>query len=173
MQYAFMKESRLSKLLPILMVISGCVSSPGTVTDTVLGPVGPAQRTVSVPSSTGTLVVFSELETRTRVGSDDLNHSNYDIYASDGRKLRHVVNYVTPVLEEPASVSLAPGSYIVKTRAPKYGRVAVSVIIEVDKTTAIYLDGTDLPSKQNASPSQLVSLPNGKVIGWSATPQVH
>ena len=145
------------------LVISGCAFSP----DLVLGPVGPAKPVLMPAAPSGTLVVFSELESSI-LNSDYANHGNYRIYTTDGKEIRHVVNYVSPVLEDPVEVQLPPGACLIKARAANYGPVYVRVIIEKDNVTTVHLDGSDVPERKYASKSQLVSLPNGTVVGWAA-----
>ena len=163
-----MKNQFVLILLLLMIGVSGCASSP----DLVLGPVGPARPVLTPAAPSGTLVVFSELESSI-LNSDYANHGNYRIYNTAGQEIRHVINYISPVLEDPVQVQLPPGAYMVKARAANYGPVYVRVIIEKDNVTTVHLDGSDVPEKKNALKSQLVSLPNGKVVGWAANSEAH
>src|SRR5689334_20093980 len=86
-----------------------------------LVPVGPEPGVVTkTTSTTGHLVVHSAWR---RTGTDDPDHrvhSNYEILTDEGKPLLKIRNYVTPMLEDPATVPLAPGKYVVKARVQRY-----------------------------------------------------
>lgn len=136
-----------------------------------LAPVGPEHGTrTPSPSNAGTLIVHSAWR---RTGTDDADHrihSNYEILKENGTTFLNVRNYVTPMLEDPATVPLAPGKYIVKARVQRYGIVEIPVVIETRKVTALYLDDSTRPSSA-LKQTERVELPDGRVIGWASAPK--
>ena len=129
-----------------------------------LSPVGPEPQ-MSSKSTKGRLVVFSAWRKTGTDIPDHRVHSSYDVLASDGTRLLHVQNYLTPMIEDPATVALEPGNYVVKARVQRYGFITVPVLIESGKTTALYLDDTTQPQMTEENAPENVQLPDGRIVG--------
>ncbi len=157
----------MNRVLPILALACaafGC-AAPQHISTAAVGP-EPGILSKTSPE-TGNLVVHSAWR---RTGTDDADHrihSNYDILTDDGKPFLTVRNYVTPMLEDPATVPLAPGKYVVKARVQRYGVVEIPVLIESRKVTALYLDDSTQPAATMRETEQ-VQLPDGRVIGWAS-----
>jgi hypothetical protein len=147
----------------------GCSSSHQPLT---LPEIGPASATSAEPAAgMGTLVVFSAYE----VGipppdarAYNQRHTDYTIVNADGSNARSVMNQQGVYRGDPAKVILPPGKYRVTARANGFGQVTIPVLIAADRTTAIHLEGGSPEGKPNGSPEQLVTLPDGTVVGWRA-----
>ena len=97
-----------------------------------------------------------------------LNHSDYWIYAADGKPLQWVRNRVSRQSEDPASVALPPGRYSFIARAAAFGAVKVPVVIEKGKTTFVHLDGSEPAGASAKATGPFVTLPDGLIVGWRA-----
>jgi hypothetical protein len=135
----------------------------------MLDPVGP--QTYRMPEkATGTLVVFSEFEVGPNPdpANEYHRHSNYDLLTADGSHLlQRVTNYRLPMIgDDPVSIELPPGSYLVKAFGSHH-LVQVPVVIEANRTTDVHLDG-DFRRDRTKSSAYDVYLPNGDVVGSRA-----
>jgi hypothetical protein len=133
-------------------------------------PVGPEPFARQAAGPNGHLLVFSAKEPHGD-GDDPVyyQHSGYSIYDSQRRWTKYVGNAPGHFDEGPRLVHLAPGTYFVKARAECYGWVEVPVVIESGRTTVVHLDKEWRPASSPPK-SELVSLPDGYLIGWSASP---
>lgn len=157
----------LSTALLACLVTFGCAAHRPPV---VLAPVGPAHIVVSLPSTNGTLVVFDAFDSVETSDPEHVTRLNYDILATDHHKLKHVINHFSPMVDDPVSVSLSPGTYVVRAPAQGYGWVEVPVQIVANRTTIVRLDGSDPGAEPSTNRGDWVYLPNGKVVGWRAEP---
>jgi hypothetical protein len=150
-----------------LILLSACSFHP---TPTVLQPVGPAplETAKAKPGNQGYLVVFSAWSSFVDVGSVG-HHSRYNIASDDGKLTKEVLNYADRFDEGPIRLPLPPGSYHVTARSARFGRVVVPVIIQEHQTTYVYLDGSPHPEAPQTEKGNTVKLPNGQVVGWSAS----
>jgi hypothetical protein len=159
-------KSFLFAALGALLCGAGC-TTPREATLSQVGP-EPGVTAGKVNNSTaGTLVVYSAWR---RTGTDDPDHrvhGNYEILTANGKPFLQVRNYITPMLEDPASVQLAPGKYVIKARVQGYGYVTVPVVIESRKLTALYMDDSTRPEQRETA--EKVQLPDGRVIGWASS----
>jgi hypothetical protein len=154
------------------LLLAGC-ATPGPVLG--LAPVGPpASLPAALPQSAGTLLVYSAFypgPRETALPEDVRQHSDYKLYAGDGRLVGVVgvvANRAGLFGEDPARMSLAPGRYRVEARSNRYGMVSVPVVIAVDQVTEVHLDDdSSLPAK-TAGGSGMVRLSGGEFVGWSA-----
>lgn len=146
-----------------LLLLASCASQP-----LALAPVGPGPG-VSRASSPGKgdLQVFTETEEYYLDQMSYYPHTDYQIYNMDGKRLERVWNHQTHEDERPATVSLQPGTYLVKAWAEFYGVVTVPVVIKPNQTTTVVLQPGWNPDKPVAS-SELVQMPNGYFVGWRA-----
>jgi hypothetical protein len=147
-------------------LVSGCAFNRSIVLDAAVGPPRPV---VESRSPEGRLVVYSGFDVGGGgVDSDHNLHSDYKIYFLDGKALRDVSNKVSNVIEDPATISLPPGKYIVIAKAASFGMVTVPVVIEAGKTTPVHLDGSELTGGRQTSTNDFIRLPDGLIVGWRA-----
>jgi hypothetical protein len=57
----------------------------------------------------------------------------------------------------------------VRARSTHFGRINVPVVIHPHQTTFVYLDGASHAEAPSAQEKDVVRLPDGEVVGWSAT----
>jgi hypothetical protein len=153
--------TRFCGLSLLLAVVGGCAASPPLALN---DPIGPAKVRPIVAANAGRLKVYS----MSYVGSVDGDieryvHSQYTIYAADGKKVRSVPNQTGVYNADPDIVALPVGTYRVKAEAYGVGWVSVPVVVELARTTVVDLNDewwTDHPLADRA-----VTLPNGSVIG--------
>jgi hypothetical protein len=124
-------------------------------------------------AATGDLQVFSSLIEKNddqNQGSDNpawYQHTDYRVYNLQGKLVKRVDNTIGRYEQAPRRVALPAGRYLVKAQAKDYFWVEVPVTIERGRTTRVHLDDNwKLPA--TAPTSGIVSLPNGKPVGWSA-----
>lgn len=149
----------------LLVLQPGCSSEPKP---TALQPVGPAPRSGLLPDNAGYLLVYSAWSHFVDPGST-AHHSRYTVTADDGTLSREVINHVDRFDEGPLRLPLSPGSYHIKARSAHFGRVNVPILIQPRQTTFVYLDGSAHSAAPSAQGSTAVKLPDGEIIGWSAT----
>lgn len=149
----------------ILIAGSGC-SSPKQ--PAIAERIGPAPA-VSIPhQDAGYLAVYSAWSNFVDQGSTG-HHSRYIVSADDGRSTREIINHVDRFDEGPIQLPLAPGAYHVRARSAHFGRVNIPIVIEPHRTTLVYLDGRPHPETRGEQASTEVKLPDGEVVGYSAT----
>ena len=150
--------------------LSGCAVPP-KASVALAAPIGPNPEGLRSGSAQGSLEVFSRLSTRT----DDQNqestypvwyqHTDYYLYDARGKVLKHVFNVAGHYDEDPRTVNLPAGRYIVEAQsAPDYW-VKVPVTIKSGATTRVHLDGNWAPPGY-IDRAQVVTMPDGKPIGW-------
>jgi hypothetical protein len=145
----------------------GCAQQKEIPLSTIT-PASAVPRQPATDGGLGTLVVYSAWR---RTGTDDPDHrvhSSYDVLTDDRKPFLHVQNFVTPMVDDPASVRLSPGKYIVKTRVQRHGFVSIPVVIDSHRTTVLYLDNTTHPEQNERETAETVKLPDGHVIGWAS-----
>ncbi|MGO9587181.1 MAG: hypothetical protein ACLP2Y_13375 [Limisphaerales bacterium] len=149
----------------VISLLTGCASTP-----VVLAPVGPDPRGYSSKGSQGQLLVYSAWQGH---GEGDnpcyYQHSDYYIYQTSGKLVRHVENIVGHYAQSPRLEFLPAGKYIVQARARGYGNVwiKVPVVIQDGQTTRVHLDnGWRVPA--GTAKTELVSVPIGYPVGWRA-----
>jgi hypothetical protein len=162
---ALFKHLLLALVCGVGLLMAGCRSTLVMQT-----PVGPEPFGRQTAGPTGRLLVFSAKAAR---GDGDdptyYQHTDYSIYDSEGKRIKHVGNTTGHFDEAPRLVNLPPGTYLVKARAECYDWVELPVVIKSGRTTVVHLDKEWKPgsSPQN---TELVNLPEAYVIGWSAQP---
>src|SRR5438093_7903051 len=139
-----MNRLTVSLLAGIVPLLVSCASSRKVA---VLDPVGPAPLATSTASAAtdGTLKVFSLRGIFNDEGVNYHPHTDYAIYAGDGKRVKQVQNKIYAYDEEPASVSLPAGSYTVEALAKGYAHVQVPVIIEAGRLTSVDLESDKRP----------------------------
>ena len=135
-----------------------------------LGPVGPAPGGPRAAAPGGYLKVYSATVQHELGGNTYYYpHRNYFIYDATGTVLlKRVLNHIGDMDESPALVSLPAGKYQILADDQGYGRIKIPVVIRPRQMTSVHLDGAWEPPA-HASPSEVVKLPNGEYIGWSAS----
>jgi hypothetical protein len=123
---------------------------------------------VLVLATNGELTVYSETYSPTLEQSEYPTHTNYTIATVDDHVIEHVTNATGTFNSRPARVSLPAGEYHVRAQYNGGRFVTVPVVIEPDKITVVDLDGEAL-SQGRAVGREMVRLPDGQVVGWSAT----
>lgn len=184
-----MKQANLLLFAGALVGFTGCASTPHYALNQ---PVGPAPSARASTPGNGVLEVYSarqpaQLDPNYAVffeGESFLKnlaylpaHTDYNIYAADGKLLKHVQNSHTLGDPQPAQVVLPPGHYQVEaetqTSDGNIATVSLTVVIAPMKTTAVHLDGGWAPPP-NSPGSELVALPSGQIAGWRADlPTLH
>jgi hypothetical protein len=134
----------------------------------VLQPVGPAPRANPNPGRERCLVVYSAWSNFVDQGSTD-HHSRYTISADDGAMSKEIINHLDRFDEGPIRLPLPAGAYHVRVRSAHFGRVNVPVVIKERQITFVYLDGSFHPEAPSARESSSVKLPDGEIVGCSAT----
>ena len=168
-----MKSFRAWMLLLAASLLAGCAFGEGGV---VLAPVGPPPLKPEVPSSAGSLKVYTALDPGAHFNSLPYHvfHGDYKILSEEGKFLKTVHNDSGTALEGPVRVYLPAGSYRVVAPANGYGTVTVSVLIEADRTTIVHLDGGgSWPNRAAMLQFDPIRLPDGRIVGWRAkTPEI-
>jgi len=183
-------KTLLSTIVATVSVCAvGCASTP---MGTRLDPVGPDPRQAVQGTATGFVQVYSawqpaplntELEdyvAKTQFSPEDGSlkndflyteaHDPYCIYSLDNRLLKQVVNARGLNDSHPARVELPAGSYLVEADTLEYDNflhpVLIPVQIKPGLVTEVHLDGGG--SFAAAKHSEIVTFPNGAVVGWHA-----
>jgi len=140
----------------------------------VLGPVGPAPETnpkAPPPPTTGD--GYLEVLTAMRNYSSDRQafriHTAYGIYTPDGTRIKSVQNARSLNTPEPQVVPLPTGTYAIEAWAEGLILVKVPVVIQSHRLTRVNLEAGDADLAKNARSDQLIRLPDGRIVGWSAT----
>jgi hypothetical protein len=90
--------------------------------------------------SQGSLEVYSATDQFNDGGSLYYAHSSYAIYARDGKLFKDVENHISRSDENPETVSLPAGFYMVVARSEEDGFVRVPVMIKSGRRTVLALD---------------------------------
>ena len=147
------------------------MSTPGCATNGLAAPEPNAPATAAPSSSSsrnGELRVYSATYSQTLEQSEYPAHTNYTIATVDDQVVEHVTNATGTFNSRPARVSLPAGEYHVRAQYNGGRFVTFPVVIGPDKTTVVDLDGEAL-SQGRATAKEMVRLPSGQVVGWSAT----
>jgi hypothetical protein len=164
------KGSPFKRLLLALFCWAGSLMAGCHSTLVIQTPVGPEPLAAQTAGSNSYLLVFSAKEARGD-GDDPIyyQHSDYRIYDPRGKRVKYVGNSAGHFDQAPRRVQLPPGRYTLKARAECYDLVVVPVVIESGRTTVVHLEKEWKPAS-SLQKSELVNLPGGYVIGWSASP---
>src|ERR1041385_23387 len=141
-----MKSFAFFMLLGCVLWSAGCVSHQKAL---VFEPVRPDPTSYSGKDSNGILIVFSAPEARAHFNGSPYNiyYSDYSVCMTNGSVLREGRNNTGTMVEGPAEVRLAPGSYNISARASGYGTVTVPVVISAHQVTTVHLDGSQISQK--------------------------
>ena len=152
-----------------LLLAAGCLSGQGNL---VLDPVGPPPSSGAVGDN-GNLVVYSAHDPHANFNGleNHIAYTDYRIFSKDGSVLQKVRNDAGRIAGGPATVELPVGDYQVEARANGYGLVKVPVVIKGNQVTVVHLDGGgSWPNRAEMIQAGAVRLPDGRVVGWRATP---
>jgi len=130
--------------------------------------VGPAPTEGAKQEGQGYLVVYSAWSNFVDPGSVG-HHSRINLSAEDGSNSREILNYADRFDEGPIRIPLAPGAYRVRARSAHFGKLTVPVVIRPRQTTFVCLDGGSHADTPPPEVPEVVRLPNGEVVGWSAS----
>jgi hypothetical protein len=163
-----MKTSHTWILSILALCFSGCATQLPNVVTT---PVGPSPSALERLTDKGTLVVYSALDLDDGNSDVDLRpHSSYKVFGPDQKLLQKVYNRAGTHIPDPVVISLLPGNYSVEARAAGIGYLQVPVVIEKGHRTVVHLDGSELSTVNKVSPTEVVTLPDGLIIGWKVQP---
>ena len=164
------------------LTLLGSVSIP---TPVVLGPVGPNPAPASRTSGDGVLTIYTARQQRDvypnlvdYVANNRWDrvffaaHKDYTLRTSDGKLYRQVRNSRGLYDRRPTLVRLPPGTYEVQAQAEDSNDltfpVEFNVIVEPGRTTTVFLaQDWEWKVPKNLAKT-MVSLPNGRNIGWRA-----
>jgi len=149
-----------------LLALDGCATHR---TITLAEAVGPLHPSMHHDKEVGSLIVYSDTEFYQPPNENRASHSPYRIETKDGQFLMGVRNKKGTFFEEPETVALPVGEYIVRARAANAGMVKVPIVIEAGQTTIVDLNGERLSQEcSTGNDSTLVRLPGGAAIGEKA-----
>lgn len=151
-------------LIGCSILLSGCAFDNHPL---ALAPVGPQPLPELNGPGQGGLQVYSAwdaLDNRYR-----RSHSDYKIFASDGKLVKRVSNSICFDDYDPVEVQLPAGEYRILAMSQSAGRVLVPVRIAAGLTTSVYLDGYDYLRNSLIGSNHVVKLPDGQIVGWAAT----
>jgi hypothetical protein len=169
-----MNSSTLICLLLLDSTPDCAAGAPSTAQPNAAAPrgAGPETSAAGEPGaaalSSGDLLVYSATYAPTLEQSEYPSHTNYTIATSNDKIIEHVTNATGTFNSRPARVSLPAGQYHVRAQYNGGRFVTIPVTIEPSKTTVIDLDGEPI-SQGRAAAREMVRLPDGQVVGWSAT----
>ena len=164
--------------------LTGCASAPRVV---VVEPIGPGPAGAAQGGAAGSLAIYSarvpevvDVNAEVWRYNNDFGrneflyepaHTDYTIYTQDGQFLQHVRNAREPGDQTPTLVTLPAGSYKVEAKAVNCDservNVLMHVVIKAGQATVVHLEGDWNPPSQ-FKPTELATLPCGRVIGWRA-----
>lgn len=167
-------ERKLNRALALaslgLLLLAGCVSPHGNL---VLDPVGPPPGP-SEGGADGSLVVYSLYTPNDTLYNPNprVTCTDYKIFSKDGSLLQKVHNDTGSIVGGPASVDLPAGYYQIEAQANGgYGYVKVPVVIKGKQVTVVHLDGGgSWPNRDVMIQAGAVRLPDGRIVGWRASP---
>ena len=139
---------------------------------TALPAVGPDPTAQNGAQRHGRLEVYTAYATRTdnqyKLPSA---HTDYTVFLDDTWFSKRVHNSRNVDHGRPQLVMLSPGTYNVSAQASAANgatfHIVLPVVIEAGRITKVYLDGQWRPRDLSTS-AQLVRLPSGEPVGWSA-----
>lgn len=149
----------LGTVLGLLM--AGCSTTPMAV-----APVGPNPNGAETQRNQGQLEVYSFMAGHAEGNNPTwYQHTDYTIYDQAGREVEHIRNSLGRYESVPRQISLPPGRYIVKAEAKDWSLVSVPIVVKAGRVTKVHLDDAWRPAVAAAN---VVRLPNGQPVGWSA-----
>jgi hypothetical protein len=163
-QWAFPRRAILGVGVAVLLGLTACVTNKIVPLAETVGP----KEAAGGFASKGMLMVYSETED---VNSGNIMyhpHTGYGIFTPEGKRVRSVVNRVGSTDQEPMTVVLPAGQYLVKARAAGFGLVSIPIVVYGGKRTMLHLEREGMPDASELSSNAVVRLPGGPPIGWRA-----
>ncbi len=163
---------RIGQRLARRVVLAGCALLTACATShpsLVLSPVRPISGgRESLFGGDGYLRVYTAPLTRNSGGITFFPHTPYVVYNTEGRRVKGVQNHVGLQDQQPMTVSLPQGRYVVYAQAEGDGRVTVPIAIVASRTTLVFLEGKGLPEAAELPEAEVVRLPDGRPVGRRA-----
>lgn len=144
--------------------LAGCASLSETLSLPPVGPDTPGNSLMNI----GQLMVYSATIADDNHRIWHYPHTGYNLYDERGQKVRYVVNHVGMDDPVPSLETLPAGQYTVVAQSDAYGKVRVPVSIEGGRLTRVYLERGGMPKTERGGNPNLVTFPNGDVIGIRA-----
>jgi hypothetical protein len=148
----------------VALVLSSCATTDQPY---ALAAVGPPPGLIS-HGKEGTLQVFTATSTRNDGGTFYYPHSAYRIYELNGNFVRFVRNHAGTTDQRPEPVGLSAGDYYIIAKSEGCGVVKLPIVIKGSQLTVIYLDQTVMREAKAAHINEVVTFPNGHIVGWKA-----
>jgi len=150
-----------------LLLAAGC-AAPLTELPRV-GPLdGAPRRPGADGAGQGDLVVYSATEREQRAGLPLRPHTEYRVFRADGPFVTRVANTTAAFAENPDTVTLPAGDYVVIARAAGAGMVRAPVKIVPNRRTELWLDGGGERRAAGLGGTDWVRLPDGRLAGRAA-----
>ena len=116
--------------------------------------IGKQQETIK---KTGQLIVYTKTRAVEEGGAYFYPHESYEIYTSDGQLLQNVANHIEPTDENPSTINLAPGQYIIWTKtAIETAAEKILVNIEAGQSTRINIQQNRASRNSTAKPKEIL-----------------
>ncbi len=148
----------IALLLGAAWIVSACATH-----HEILEAVGPAPPSPP-PAPHGFLRVYTPTEVYDDKDVLYYPHRDFTILSLDGKPMKHIRNADHHWDETPALTPLPVGSYKIRSRMHRGGIVTIPVVVELGRTTNVYLDGTF--ERPETPEDAYVQLPTGEIIGW-------
>jgi hypothetical protein len=152
--------------LLLLTSLAGCATTSTPVT---LGAVGPGRIPCYIGASPGYLKVYTATEEHNDGDVMYYPHTEYTICDPNGTRVRTVSNHIGIHDEEPVTVTLPSGHYVIIADSETDGRIRVPVTIGEGRTTVVELEGKRARNPSDVDPADAVKTPSGQIVGWRAT----
>lgn len=180
-------QLRFAAAWGVILLASACITQQPIRLTTAVGPdpLLPAQ-----PTAQGFLTVYTVLKTHyVERCYDDLNlplgvnsdywaptqlwyrvHADYRLYDPRGHRLQTIHNEAAYHDPHPKVVALREGPYTIAGWGDGQELFNVPVLIKPGRLTVVNLDANPGQLFQGAPTSAVVRIPDGRIIGWSASP---
>jgi hypothetical protein len=117
----------------------------------------------------GVLRVYSAQETIPSGEAEVYHpHTTYTIHNSDGSVFDHVLNRIGDMDQEPTSVQLPAGDYVIKAKSESAGWVTIPIKVESGSVITVHLDSFWNALNPLIGNATLIRLPDGRIAGWYA-----
>lgn len=131
------------KTLRVLFSSFALLAAGGCATPSAITTAEPVRPERAAPARNGVLVAYTATERHEDGdGPAYYPHTGYLITDESGNPVRHVVNHVGSLDEQPTPVNLPAGRYVVLASRAGAGRVRIPIVIEAGRRTVLRLDGT-------------------------------
>ncbi|MEI8234696.1 MAG: hypothetical protein WCH57_08420 [Verrucomicrobiota bacterium] len=165
-----MKQQQIRYLLKwsTLLLISSLVGCATTSSFVTLDAVGPGRTPCNIGASPGYLRVYTATEEHNDGDVMYYPHTEYTICNPNGTRFRTVSNHIGMHDEDPATVTLPSGHYVIIADSETDGRIKVPVTVGEGRTTVVELEGKRARNPSDVDPADAVKTPSGQIAGWRA-----